>query len=240
MLCPACGTENADDAIACTACREVIDVELMDAIHDDTDNGLHTDPRGASFGTSPVPSDDDWAVSSHTRASPMGAVRQPTQAEAARTDVMLRSDAVLLLVEGTDPSTLSPFEQHIVAHLDGVRPIARVRKKTGLSGDDVRIAIGTLRDKQRLRLVGIFDPTLPAPTVAVELPPQPRPVAAPVPVDFAMEDEDTSQGVDMSAMEDAHGPTTDAVTDPAVSQAVIAELRETLGDDDDDPSPFDQ
>ena len=50
-------------------------------------------------------------------------------------------------------------------------------------------------------------------------------------------------GVDLTGMETEHGPASDARTDPAVSQAVLDELRGQLDDDDDDddddgPSPF--
>lgn len=232
MLCPSCGTENAEDALVCVACREVLDPDLADAFDDETDDNLQTNPEGVRARAAPIPSDDDWAVASHTRANPLGDVRPANEAELAKDDVMLRADAVLALKDGADTSAFSPFEQHVASHLDGNRTVARIRKRTELSGDDVRIALGMLRDKGALELRGIFDPTMPVPAAE----PGAAPQAAPAPV---LDDDDlgadvaTAPGMNLRDIEAAHGPLDVAHTDPAVPKELLDELR-------DHPSPFDK
>lgn len=99
--------------------------------------------------------DDDGALSVHSRGTMIGRTRPPTDAERDSTEAMLRPEAVLELV--VRPKDLSPFEQHVAALIDGVRPVARLKKKSGLSSTDLRVALGQLRDRNLLRLVGLVE-----------------------------------------------------------------------------------
>lgn len=70
---------------------------------------------------------------------------------------MMKDEAVLALKAGltADSTVLSPFEQHVARLLDGQRPVARIRKKSGLSADDLRIALGMMADNGHLVQVGV-------------------------------------------------------------------------------------
>ncbi len=69
---------------------------------------------------------------------------------------MFRPDAVLELVAPL-PEDAAPIEAHVGGLIDGVRPVARLRKKSGLSSDDLRVAIGQLRDRRVLKLAGVVE-----------------------------------------------------------------------------------
>lgn len=100
------------------------------------------------------PVSDDGALSLHTGALPVGRVRPVTIDESASREVMLRADAVLALT-GPVPADIGAFEQHVASLLDGVRPVARIKTKSGVSSSDLRIALASLCDRGLLRLAGI-------------------------------------------------------------------------------------
>jgi hypothetical protein len=101
------------------------------------------------------PQNDDGKLSTHTRGNAVGRVRPVTLEEEDSRDSLFRPDAVLALT-GAVPADVSPFEAHIAALIDGVRPVARLRKKSGVSSADLRIALGGLVDKKLVRLAGII------------------------------------------------------------------------------------
>jgi hypothetical protein len=101
-------------------------------------------------------SDDDATLSGHSSTLMLGRMRAPTEAELAAQDSFFRPDAVLGM-RGPAPLDASPFELHVAGLVDGVRPVARIKKKSGLSSSDLRIALGMLRDRNLLRLVGIIE-----------------------------------------------------------------------------------
>lgn len=98
--------------------------------------------------------DDDGHLSAHSSGTLIGRVRPPTVEEKASAEAMFRPEAVIELA-GAPPADLSAFEQHVASLIDGVRPVARLKKKSGLSSDDLRVALGLLRDRKLLALVGI-------------------------------------------------------------------------------------
>lgn len=74
----------------------------------------------------------------------------------AETRALLEQDAVLRVKEGVDIGalTLSPFEAHVLAFIDGERPVARIQSKSGLSEEDLRICLTLIADKGALERVG--------------------------------------------------------------------------------------
>lgn len=100
------------------------------------------------------PTTDEGMLERHTRGTPMGVVRPVSLDEDLAPDTFFRPDAVLTLT-GPAPADLGPFEAHIASLIDGARPVARLRKKSGVSSADLRIALGALRDRNLLRVSGI-------------------------------------------------------------------------------------
>jgi hypothetical protein len=228
MLCPACGSENADDATLCTSCNEVLDDELAaDVFGDDTDDNASVVAAAQvkPAKVAPVPSDDDHFVMAHTGQDPKGVIRNAVTKEIESPEHVLRADAVLGLVGGAVPDGLSPFEQHVAELIDGQRTVARIRSKSGLSSDDVRIALGMLRDRGALELLGLLE----------------RGDAPPPADDDAEFDDATDAGMDLAEIERQHGPASEARTDPDVPKEIVDELKEFIAKregSDDDPSPF--
>ena len=105
-----------------------------------------------------------------TGALPVGRVRPGTLEECESREAMFRPDAVLALTRpvGAD---IGAFEQHVASLVDGVRPVARIRSKSGVSSDDLRIALGSLCDQGLLRLVGIVIEASDAPRPTMQVGP---------------------------------------------------------------------
>lgn len=81
---------------------------------------------------------------------------------------MLKDDSVLAFKGSTRLETLSAFEQHVAQFVDGRRPVARIRKKSGLSADDLRIALGMMADGGHLVQLGVAKRRSRSPQPAVE------------------------------------------------------------------------
>lgn len=128
--CASCGLKNVDGLSTCPICKAALRA-----------------PRRIT---------DDSVLERHTRGVPLGRVRPATLEEGARREDLFRPDAVLSLA-GALPSDLSVFEMHIAALIDGMRPVARIRKKSGVTSADLRIALGALADRKLLLLTGIVE-----------------------------------------------------------------------------------
>jgi hypothetical protein len=102
--------------------------------------------------------DDDPALEMHTAALPVGRVRPATLDESEKRELFFRADAVIAL-RAPLPADTTPFEQHVAGFIDGFRPVARVRKKSGLQAADLRIALAALYDRGLLTLTGLVEPT---------------------------------------------------------------------------------
>jgi hypothetical protein len=238
------------DAPLCGGCQYVIDPELLDMLGDDDDDDDDDDdfvaaPPTADFDLPADPvilgnggGDYDEFLSDqtgsflHSDVAPADFVPASVYVDKV-TQEMLDSHAVLSLKEGLDLSTLalSPFEQHVVQFVDGLRPVARLRKKTQLSSDDLRIALAMLADKGALMLRG----HLPKPegwddilrSRRVMAPPDAA--EAPAPADAGADDETQSpEPAKADPVAEFEGP-----------QTLTEDLKDLFClDDEDDLSPF--
>lgn len=88
-------------------------------------------------------------------ANRVGRVRLPTPKEDADPDCVFHANAVLSLRESE--AVLPPLERHVAQLIDGFRPVARLRKKAGLSSDELIDALRALRARGLLVLTGIIE-----------------------------------------------------------------------------------
>lgn len=167
-------------------------------------------------------SDDDGRLSGHSGGTKIGRTRAPTEAELSSPEAMFRPDAVLELV--VRPKDLSAFEQHVVGFIDGVRPVARLKKKCGLSSADLRVALGQLRDRGLLRLVGVVEEAVGAwaADIAAELAER-----GGAPVEHSIQG--SGEYIPAHVM---------AEIQAMVDEEERAKLRELVGDDDDEDTDF--
>jgi hypothetical protein len=89
----------------------------------------------------------------------VGRVRRPTRMEIADPDALLRPDAVLALAPLAADAPLTVLERHVGDLIDGFRPVARIKKKSGLGTVDVVLALRQLRERGLLKLVGVVEET---------------------------------------------------------------------------------
>lgn len=96
--------------------------------------------------------DDCTSVARHV----VGRIRRATVEEVACEADLFRADAVLALA-GAVPADLARPEAETARLIDGVRPVARIRKKRGVSSAELRNALRSLHERGLLRLVGIVE-----------------------------------------------------------------------------------
>lgn len=94
----------------------------------------------------------DDSTARHT----VGRIRAPTIEESGRPESFFRADAVLALTVG-EPTGLRPGEAGVARLIDGFRPLARVRRKSGAASVDFRNAVRGLHERGLLRLVGMVE-----------------------------------------------------------------------------------
>ena len=87
----------------------------------------------------------------------VGRVRRPTRMEVADHDAVLRPDAIPALTANIADMQLSVLERHVGDLVDGFRPVARIKKKSGLGTFDVVMALRALRERGLLKLVGVVE-----------------------------------------------------------------------------------
>ena len=87
----------------------------------------------------------------------VGRVRLPSEKEEHDPFAIFHANAVLE-VRPTH-LVLPPLERHVAELIDGFRPVARLRKKSGLSSDELLDALRALHTRGLLVLTGIIELT---------------------------------------------------------------------------------
>lgn len=91
------------------------------------------------------------------RSERVGRVRLPSPKEEADPFAVFHANAVLEV--RPTPIVLPPLERHVAGLIDGFRPVARLRKKSGLSSDELLDALRALKERDLLVLTGIIELT---------------------------------------------------------------------------------
>ncbi len=168
--------------------------------------------------------DDDGRLAAYSRGTLIGRTRPPTAAELQSPEAMFRPEAVLALVAPL-PLEATPIELHVGGLVDGVRPVARLKKKSGLSSEDLRVALGQLRDRRALKLVGVVEEAI-----------------GPWADDIAAEAAARARGSEDHSIKGSGEyipPHVMAEIQNMVDDEERAKVREAIGDDDDDGATFD-
>lgn len=87
----------------------------------------------------------------------VGRVRLPSEKEDADPNAIFHANAVLEV--RPTPIVLPPLERHVAGIIDGFRPVARLRRKSGLSSDELIDALRALHARGLLVLTGIIELT---------------------------------------------------------------------------------
>jgi hypothetical protein len=175
MRCPKCGN-RAGDVPVCPRCEYVLDPTFLEMLDDDDDDDDDDDvaevpayaaaSEGSGEGDPVILGDGggdfDEFLSDQTGSFQLkegGGMIVPAPINiSSDKQAWLKSHAVLKVSDGVDVASLglSPFEQHVIGFINGCRPVARLRKKTELSSDDLRIALAMIVDRGVLELRGFL------------------------------------------------------------------------------------
>src|SRR5687767_319669 len=149
--CPKCGESSADGTVICPGCDYILDTGFLG-------DDILNERTGAQ---KPVKLDANVNISGAGDALVLGGLDEPIDMMFSETtgsfltadtlDVdrkilrgpvyvgksvqdLMKPEAVLAQAKDIERRkvALSPFELHVLSFIDGVRPVARLRKKTGL------------------------------------------------------------------------------------------------------------
>lgn len=171
MQCPKCGESSPDATVICPGCDYILDASFLGDDFLNEVSGQHPPVQYSSgsdavvFGALDEPID---LMFSESTGSFLTADTQDVDRQVLRAVVyvgksvqeLMKPEAVLAQAADIEKrkGMLSAFELHVLSMIDGKRPVARLRKKTGLSSDDLRIAVGMLAEKNAVVLVGTIAP----------------------------------------------------------------------------------
>lgn len=236
MHCPKCDQLIDEQAVLCAGCDHVLDADffaedktdLTEALSN-TDERRSLPPRSVEQGDpvilGDVSGEFDVVLTEETGSYLHAASEQSDDAGPLRpapiyvdagTAQLTAPASVLAVSEGVDLPPLTPFESHVLALLDGERTVAGVQEASGLSLEDLRIAICMLADRGLVQLRLMASP---APVV------MPRAAAVPAPVPVAEVPVVEAPVADVSV---AEKPEVTEVTE--VAKEPPAGLREALRD----------
>jgi hypothetical protein len=169
--CPKCGESSADGTVICPGCDFILDAAFLgdDILNERTGQqkpvSISSGGDAVVFGGLDEPIDMMFSEStgSFLTADTLDVDRQIVRAPVyvgKSVQELMKPEAVLAQAKDIEKrkAMLSAFELHVLSFVDGVRPVARLRKKTGLSGDDLRIAVGMLAEKNAVVLAGVIAP----------------------------------------------------------------------------------
>lgn len=164
MQCPKCGESVGGAAVICPRCDYILDTSFLgdDILNEKT--GAHGPVTGPGDAVVLGGLDEEVALFSDNTGSFLTADTLDVDREVVPAALyvgksvqeLMKPEAVLKKADDLDKrkSMLSPFEMHVLSFIDGNRPVARLRKLTGLSSDDIRIAVGMLAEKGAVKLMG--------------------------------------------------------------------------------------
>lgn len=173
MQCPKCGRSSESGAVICPGCDYILDAsflgdDILNELNERNERGEVQPARRTSspsdalvFGALGEPVE---LMFSENTGSFLTADTQEVSREillaaiyvGASVQALMKPEAVLAQAADIEQrkNVLSPFELHVLSFIDGQRPVARLRVKTGLSMTDLRIAVGMLAEKGAVVLAG--------------------------------------------------------------------------------------
>jgi hypothetical protein len=168
MQCPKCGEAVGDDSVICSRCDFILDPSFLgDDILNEHTSGKHRPVTSPGDAVMIGGLDEEVALFSESTGSFLTADTQDVDRAVVPAALyvgksvqeLMKPEAVLRAASDVDKrkAMLSAFELHVLSFIDGRRPVARIRKKTGLSPDDVRIAVGMLAEKGAVELAGVIE-----------------------------------------------------------------------------------
>ncbi len=173
MICPKCGRPVVVSAVICRGCDFILDTNFLGDGILDVEHSLRpgtggVDPAAFNLADAVILGNIDEDSQSFETSDSGFHMRHQLNARlyvSGRSQALMAPDAVPALVAPlSDHVKLTPFEKHVLAFIDGKRPVEVIRRAAGLEESEVKTALATLADKGVVKVVGRaladFDPDI--------------------------------------------------------------------------------
>lgn len=159
-------------AVICRGCDFILDTGFLGADILDEEKALRpgaggVDPAAFNLADAVIlGSIDDNSQSFETVDSGFHQLKANFAARlyvSGQSQALMAPDAVPAITQPSDGMRLTPFERHVLAFIDGKRPVEHIHRAAGLEEAEVKTALATLADKGVVKVVGRIFADLDAP-----------------------------------------------------------------------------
>ena len=196
MNCPSCGKTVAEAAWICGFCDHILDASVLGDVYDDSDETKDARaPSGREERTSliawkpkPDPRDDevpdalilgDVGIEEDDFQLVHGAAKRGDGRTATflfyasgATSRIVHPEAIPRITGGDQTIPRTPYEDFILASIDGVRSVRDIHRSSGLAPQEVVVTLLTLLDKGAIRIDGVVPERAERPTRMRDLDPE--------------------------------------------------------------------
>lgn len=170
MICPKCGRPVDENAVICRGCDFILDTEflgdgILDEEHSLRPGAGGVDPAAFNLADAVILGnidDDSQSFETSDSGFHLKANLSARLYVSGRSQALMSPDAVPALAQSAEGVRLTPFEKHVLAFIDGKKPVEVIRRAAGLDEAEVKTALATLADKGVVKVVGRaladFDP----------------------------------------------------------------------------------
>lgn len=170
MICPKCGRPVDENAVICRGCDFILDTEflgdgILDEEHSLRPGAGGVDPAAFNLADAVILGnidDDSQSFETSDSGFHLKANLSARLYVSGRSQALMSPDAVPALAQSPEGVRLTPFEKHVLAFIDGKKPVEVIRRAAGLDEAEVKTALATLADKGVVKVVGRaladFDP----------------------------------------------------------------------------------
>jgi hypothetical protein len=184
LICPKCGRPVEETAVICRGCDFILDTEflgdgILDEEHSLRPGAGGVDPAAFNLADAVILGnidDDSQIFETSDSGFHLKANLSARLYVSGRSQALMSPDAVPAVAQSAEGVRLTPFEKHVLALIDGKKPVEVIRRAAGLDEAEVKTALATLADKGVVKVVGRaladFDPGVE--TAARRAPPRHR------------------------------------------------------------------
>jgi hypothetical protein len=164
MICPKCGQPVQADTVICEHCNFILDTSFLGKDILDEDKELRPGTGGVSPALFSLQNANilnevndgglaNFENSEDGEDSDPGKVAERLYVS-GRSQAAIAPDAIPAIANMPHPKQCTPFEKHVLEHVNGKRPVELIQRRAGLNEIEVKTTLATLADRGIIKMIG--------------------------------------------------------------------------------------